>query len=63
MIIVLSSGGHCRLIRGGDWIPTREGALTENSVIVEAVKSIGLEWGGKIPGKQKDFLHFSPTGY
>lgn len=53
----------CRLIKGGDWHPHRPGSLTENGPIVQAPKNIGFIWGGKIAGKQKDFMHFSPTGY
>ena len=54
---------NCRLRKGGKWSPDQFGSLTPDSEIVKAFKSIGLKWGGEIAGKQKDFMHFSPTGY
>ncbi|MBN1377669.1 MAG: M15 family metallopeptidase [Gammaproteobacteria bacterium] len=55
---------ECRLIKGGAWLPDIDKrSLTENSVVVKALEKIGLKWGGEIAGKQKDFMHFSPTGY
>jgi hypothetical protein len=59
----LQFGSDCRLIRGGEWRPGVLGTLERDSDIVRAFKSIGLRWGGEIPGRQKDFMHFSPTGY
>lgn len=56
-------GPHCRLIKGGEWVAGQHGSLDENSEIVQRLKNIGLKWGGKIRGRQKDFMHFSPTGY
>ncbi len=56
-------GPHCRLIRGDHWRPGVPGSIEPNGRIVEAMESIGLKWGGEIEGKQKDFMHFSPTGY
>lgn len=53
----------CRLIRGGAWIPGKKGSLTSEGSIVRRMKQLGFQWGGKIAGKQKDFMHFSPTGY
>ncbi len=54
----------CRLIKGGPWRPdTDHLSLREESAIVHSLKAIGLNWGGRIAGKQKDFMHFSPTGY
>lgn len=53
----------CRLIRGGRWIPGNKGAMTSEGSIVRRMKQLGLRWGGNIAGKQKDFMHFSPTGY
>lgn len=53
----------CRLIRGGPWDPEQPESLTPGSNIVYALESLGLKWGGEIPGKQKDFMHFSPRGY
>ncbi|MBE9541006.1 MAG: M15 family metallopeptidase [Proteobacteria bacterium] len=56
-------GPHCRLMRGGHWIPEKPGSLTLDSVTVNILKSAGFSWGGEIKGKQKDFMHFSPSGY
>lgn len=56
-------GPNCRLIRGGPWRRGQPGALTSECEIVKAMKAAGFRWGGEIPGKQKDFMHFSPTGY
>jgi hypothetical protein len=53
----------CRLIRGGHRDPARAESLHAGSNIVRAIEDIGLKWGGEIDGKQKDFMHFSPTGY
>jgi len=54
---------QCRLRRGGRWNPHQRGSLTRDSAIVTALERIGLKWGGNILGNQKDFMHFSPTGY
>lgn len=59
----LSFGANCRLLRGGAWIPGRVGSLTPDSPVVRAFKEIGWKWGGEIAGNQKDFMHFSPSGY
>jgi hypothetical protein len=59
----LQFGPGCRLIRGGAWRPGVSGTLEHDSDIVRAFKSRGLRWGGEIEGRQKDFMHFSPTGY
>jgi len=56
-------GSGCRLIRGGHWQPGVQGSLTRESSIVRRLNNLGLRWGGQIVGKQKDFMHFSPTGY
>ncbi len=56
-------GPDCRLIRGGIWEPDNEGALTSEGATVNTMKKIGLLWGGQIEGRQKDFMHFSITGY
>jgi len=53
----------CRLIKGGPYRPGEKGSIVAESPVVAAMKSIGLEWGGRIAGKQKDFMHFSPSGY
>lgn len=59
----LSFGPNCRLIRGGPWQPGVPGTLTADGVVVKAMQELGLHWGGQIQGWQKDFMHFSPTGY
>jgi hypothetical protein len=54
---------NCRLIKGGPWHPEQAGSLTTDSIIVRAFKTQGFKWGGEIAGQQKDFMHFSLTGY
>lgn len=56
-------GPECRLIQGGAWIPGNPGALDRDTPIVLSMKKAGFKWGGEIEGKQKDFMHFSATGY
>ena len=57
-------GVGCRLIRGGPWKPgERYESIVPNGLIVRAFKDLGYLWGGEIKGKQKDFMHFSLTGY
>ncbi len=58
-----SFGPQCRLLRGGEWHPGTQGTLTKDDVVVRSFKEAGFNWGGEIEGKQKDFMHFSPTGY
>jgi hypothetical protein len=58
-----SFGEECRLRRGGQWNPARPGALRGDGPVVRGFKSIGFKWGGEILGRQKDFMHFSPSGY
>lgn len=53
----------CRLIRGGPWKPGYIGSLMKDGPVVTELEQIGLRWGGLIQGKQKDFMHFSPSGY
>ena len=54
----------CRLIRGGPWQPrTRAESLGTNGKVVQRFKQEGFLWGGEIRGRQKDFMHFSPSGY
>jgi hypothetical protein len=59
----ITFGPACRLIRGGEWRPDTPGTLDKNSDIVSLFKDAGFKWGGEIAGKQKDFMHFSLTGY
>ena len=54
---------NCRLIRGGPWNPSYKGSMTSEGSIVRRMNQLGLQWGGLIAGKQKDFMHFSPSGY
>lgn len=57
-------GPKCRLRKGGRYRPgTDPLSLTEESPAMAEMKAAGFEWGGKIEGRQKDFMHFSPTGY
>ncbi|OIO57461.1 MAG: hypothetical protein COX57_00030 [Alphaproteobacteria bacterium CG_4_10_14_0_2_um_filter_63_37] len=56
-------GPGCRLLRGGKWDPGQIGSLTPDHPIVRALDNVGLKWGGQIEGLQKDFMHFSPSGY
>lgn len=53
----------CRLIRGGAWDPSKRGSLNPHGPTVNRMKQLGFRWGGEIAGKQKDFMHFSPSGY
>ena len=59
----LEFGAQCELRKGGRWEPGFPGALTYYSPVVLELKNIGLKWGGEIQGWQKDFMHFSPSGY
>lgn len=54
--------GKCRLIRGGEWRPGEPGGITPDAPLVEEMTNIGWKWGGALPGQQKDFMHFSPSG-
>lgn len=56
-------GPTCRLVLGGHWRPGVPGTLTGDGPVVRAMKRIGFKWGGEIEGRQKDFMHFSLTGY
>ena len=54
--------GNCRLIRGGEWRAGSSGAISPDTAVYREMKSIGWKWGGELPGQQKDFMHFSPSG-
>jgi hypothetical protein len=57
-------GPNCRLIMGGAWLPGEHPAsLLPDGDIVQTMQSIGFKWGGEIEGRQKDFMHFSISGY
>jgi hypothetical protein len=59
----INFGINCKLIRGGPWQQGQPGTLTSENRTVKAMKAAGFKWGGEIKGKQKDFMHFSLTGY
>ena len=54
---------NCRLIKGGQWHPNQPESLRESDHVVRIMKSIGFNWGGTILGRQKDYMHFSLSGY
>ena len=54
---------NCRLRKGGHWRPGVKGTLIKKEQIVRQMNERGFKWGGEIKGRQKDFMHFSPTGY
>lgn len=57
-------GPHCQLSRGGAWLPGQDPySLQQDGEIVKLFKRTGFKWGGEIKGQQKDFMHFSLTGY
>lgn len=55
--------GQCVLSKGGVYRPDSALAIRENDEFVTQMQRIGLKWGGKIAGNQKDFMHFSLDGY
>ena len=59
----MTYGPQCRLIKGGGWHPDHPESLQANAPIVQIMRSIGFYWGGEMAGMQKDFMHFSLTGY
>lgn len=60
----LQFGAQCKLVHGGPWRPEHDRfSLHQDGNIVKAFKNAGFKWGGEIAGRQKDFMHFSPTGY
>jgi hypothetical protein len=54
---------NCKLRKGGAYNPAQPLSIMPNSQIVNIFKSNGFLWGGEIKGNQKDFMHFSLTGY
>lgn len=54
---------NCRLIKGGIWDTSNIKSIQKNSFLVNSMLEIGLKWGGNITGNQKDFMHFSFSGY
>jgi hypothetical protein len=56
--------GKCRLRKGGPYRPGADPlSLSRESPVVEQLRRAGFSWGGLIEGRQKDFMHFSPSGY
>ncbi len=58
----LEWGPVCRLIKGGKYSAENPLSIQKDSHLVGLFKEEGFEWGGKIHGFQKDFMHFSPDG-
>ena len=57
-------GPQCKLLRAGRWRPGDDPySLQQDGLIVKTFKQAGFKWGGEIAGLQKDFMHFSLTGY
>jgi len=57
-------GEQCVLRRGGEWKPdVNPESISADSLLVELMKESGFKWGGEIAGQQKDFMHFSVSGY
>ncbi|MCP4471401.1 MAG: M15 family metallopeptidase [Gammaproteobacteria bacterium] len=56
-------GAHCILRKGGEWAKDHRLSLHAQSPVVIEMKLSGFKWGGEIQGKQKDFMHFSYSGY
>ena len=57
-------GPQCKLLRAGPWRPGDDPySLQQEGLIVKTFKQAGFKWGGEIEGQQKDFMHFSLTGY
>jgi hypothetical protein len=51
-------------LRGGAWQPGVDPySLSADGIVVRELQNLGFRWGGEIAGRQKDFMHFSPTGY
>lgn len=59
----VSFNENCHLRKGGAWHEADTLSLSLNSPLVFLMKDAGFKWGGEIRGYQKDFMHFSLTGY
>lgn len=60
----LEFGEGCVLRRGGEWRPgVNPLSIEEDSLLVRLMQQNGFLWGGKIAGRQKDYMHFSISGY
>jgi hypothetical protein len=54
----------CELVLGGPWRPGKtRGSLSPDGAVVRKMKSLGFKWGGEIEASQKDFMHFSLSGF
>lgn len=53
----------CVLVKGGKYSPGSPLSLVKSGPIVQELVRAGFRWGGEIAGQQKDFMHFSPSGY
>jgi hypothetical protein len=56
-------GPSCKLNLGGTWDPKIPGTITRDSALYKAMIKSGFKWGGEIVSVQKDFMHFSLTGF
>lgn len=54
---------RCSLAHGGRWSVSNKLSITSSGQLVKSFAEYGFLWGGQIKGAQKDFMHFSPTGY
>lgn len=55
---------ECELVLGGPWSPGKiEGSLAPDGAIVSRMKALGFKWGGELKASQKDFMHFSLSGF
>ena len=57
---------RCKKGIGGEWNPekNRKVTVTPTSRAYELLTTIvGWKWGGEIPGRTKDFMHFSVNGF
>lgn len=53
----------CRLRMGGPWQPeTDQLSIPSDGELVKSFQRIGFLWGGRLKGRQKDFMHFSLRG-
>ena len=53
----------CQLLKGGVYSPSNPLSIRDKDEFVTLFQGIGFQWGGKIQGIQKDFMHFSLDGY
>jgi len=57
---------RCKKGIGGEWNPkkNRRTTITPSSKAYELFTTlVGWKWGGEIPGRTKDFMHFSVDGF